>query len=486
MKPVIKKPKKKLHIPKIWFIFIPIILFLLIFFRLYNLDQTARFTRDESSDLVRMHQYYQSKKITLVGPISSTNSKVFGSLTYYMLMPFAAIGNFEPVSPAYGAAFWGVLTAILIIIITRKINKSLVPYAIILSMLWYPLLETSRWAWNPHFVLFWIALGIWFYLRKTTVSYFFAGFCLALAFHNHYIAIIATGVFVLLVSLLLFLKKNIKQPLSLIIGYLLPFSAFVIFDLRHPPGLFFNHYLAQGNISNTQATTFPAAISTIFSNVNLFLNYVTQNQFLAILLGITIIAIFVFDIRKNKKALLFLVPVIAQIVAGAFLDTLQTRYLLPGLIFFFVWLIIPRTNFGSIASKVAFLILIVGSLFSVYPQLHHIEVQPDVATIAKVDKIIVNLVHTKHIKNANIAAVASPDADTFGLNIRDTLQIRDINFLATSQYDVSEQLLVLSTSDEKIVRNDKSFSMQQFKNAKLGGIYPVKDSSWKVYWFRKI
>ncbi len=458
----------------------------LTFVRLYNIDITARFTRDESSDLVRMHQYYENRKITLVGPISNSNTKVFSSLTYYMLMPFAVAGNFTPVSPAYGTAFWGVLTAILIILLVRRINKRLLLYTLPLTLFWYPLLQTSRWAWNPHLVLFWIALGIWFYYRKTTLSYFLSGITLGLSIHNHYIALIATGIFILLVSVRMLITKSFKNAAVLIGGYILPFIPFVIFDLRHPPGLFINHYLMSGNIANTQSTTFLQATKSVFNNFALFCQYVTQNYFLAIVLGISLLAVLLYDIRTKNKSLLFALPVIGQLIVGAFLDTLQTRYLLPALIFFFVWLIYPRKSMGMLFSKITIFVLILGSLLSFYPQLHFVDVHPDVRTVEKANKIIVDLINSKNIKNVNIAALGSEAPDTLGLNLRDSLQIHDIHFLAASQYDVSEQLLVLSTSDEKSLRRDQAFAMQQFKNARLGGVYPIKDSDWKIYWFKKI
>lgn len=100
-----------------------LLLALLIFSRFYNLDKTARFIWDESSDLVTMHQIFVERNLTLIGPISEDGNKVFGSLSYYMLLPFTVIGKFDPVSPAYGAAFWGVLTGLLIIYLGFKVNK---------------------------------------------------------------------------------------------------------------------------------------------------------------------------------------------------------------------------------------------------------------------------------------------------------------------------------------------------------------------------
>lgn len=478
--------RNKFFSSKISVILLALLFALLIFVRVYNIDVTARFTQDESSDLVRMHEYYKSHKLTLVGPISNDRTKVFSSLTYYMLMPFAAVGSFSPISPAYGTAFWGFLTALLLLLTTQKVNKKLLPFAVIITLFWYPLLQTSRWAWNPHLVVFWISLGIWFYLRKTLFCYFLSGIFFGLAFHSHYIALIATGIFVLLGSIIMLVKKEFKKPAALLLGYILPFVPFVLFDLRHPPGLFITRYLTEGNIANTQSTTLSQAIPVILENIKLFLFYLTQNDFLAATLGITLLIILWIDVKINRKYLLFALPVVGQLITGAFLDSLQTRYLLPAVIFLFVWLIFPRKSIGALFSKAALLILAIGSLLSFYPQLHFTEVQPDIRTIIKADEVIIDLINSRKIQNANIAALGSEATDTFAINLRDALQIHDVNFLAVSQYDVSEQLLVLSTSDEKSLRRDQSFAMQQFKNARLGGLYPLTDSDWKIYWFKKI
>ena len=99
-----------------WFQYLVLasLLVILIFSRLWNLPLTARFTRDESSDLARMHQYWQEKKLTLVGPISSDGQKVFSSLTYYLQLPVTVLFNFAPVGPAVATAIWGCVTAILL------------------------------------------------------------------------------------------------------------------------------------------------------------------------------------------------------------------------------------------------------------------------------------------------------------------------------------------------------------------------------------
>lgn len=480
-----KQAKKHLYNRKILFILVPLFLFLLVFFRLYNLDQTARFTQDESSDLVRMHQYYEAKKITLVGPISNNNAKVFGSLTYYQLMPFTAAGNFEPISPVYGMVFWGALTAILLILITLKINKKLLPYVAVLVIIWYPLLETSRWAWNPHLMLFWIALGIWLYLKDKPWSYALSGLALGLAFHNHYIAFITTAIFVLLAIGKLLKQRKIKLASLFAGGFTTAFIPFVIFDLRHPPGLFFSKYLMSGSIENTKETTFIQVLADIWNNLANFGFYIAQNELLAILLGILVIGVVAFDMRSNRKALLYLIPVVGQIIAGSFMDSIQTRYILPAVVFFLVWLLIPRKMYAEFFARTSFIALIVGALFSVYTQLHHIPVYPDIKTIMAADKIIAETIQKNKVKDANFAVLASPASDTLGVSQRNALQVRDIHFLAANQYDVSDSLFVLSISDENRLRKDESQPMQPFKDTTLNGVYPVDKSQWKVYWFKK-
>ena len=159
-----KKIQKKSII--LFLIFISVV----IFTRFYNLSGTARFTQDESSDLARMHEYYQNKQISLVGPISSDRSKVFSSLGYYMLMPFTVAFDFIPVSPVYGMAFLGVLTAVFMLLISRSIDKKKTILVGVLITIWFPLVLVSRWAWNPHFVIFWASLALLTYQYRKRIG----------------------------------------------------------------------------------------------------------------------------------------------------------------------------------------------------------------------------------------------------------------------------------------------------------------------------
>ncbi len=458
----------------------------LLFTRFYNLDHTARFTRDESRDLVHMRQIVVDKKLTLVGPISNDNNKVFGSLTYYMLLPFVIGAHFMPIGPAIGAAVWGTLTALILIAITYKVNRRFLIVILPLVLLWFPLLETSRWAWNPHFVLFWISLGILFTCWKKLWAYFSAGISLSLSFHNHYIAFFATSVFVGLLFLQTCLReKAYKRAFALGIGYVLPFLPFFLFDFLHPPGIFVTRYLLGGDTPQTAAFTLQSGMEKIAHAAAMSVHYLAPVPYLPIVIGVLLVLLAVLDIRARSKNLLWFLPVLAQLGMSVILVDYQTRYFLPALPFLFVWLIVPRKHLASKIAKVITVLLLIGSFLTAHDQLTKTSVPPDIYSLTKATAIIAGVVKDPNtpIKNPNIAVLSAPDTDPMAEKYRDALSIYDIHFLTSAQYNVSENLFVVSPAPEAQLRADGDYAMKPFKNSILRHTYTIPNSPWKVYWF---
>lgn len=468
--------------PKVLFL---LILFVgaLIFIRFYNLDHTARFTQDESSDLLRMQQLAHERKITLVGPISNDGDKVFGSLTYYQWLPFVIISNFDPVSPAYGMAFWGVLTALVLFAITWKLNAQYVWLTAVLVLIWTPLVETSRWAWNPHLVTFWIALGVLVYLFKRPWSYFLSGVFMALAFHNHFIALIATSVFVVCVAIQECKAKHWQNAAWIMLGYALPFVPFVLFDLRHPPGLFFSKYISGSRTPNTIHLTSEVVVHRVLGNINLVSGYISGPFFKWLLIGLTAVLIIVE--RKKLERLIWLLPIAAQVVIGSLFTDLQTRYFLPGLVFYLVWLLLPRKGIPMHIARDIVGICLVASLFTIVPNLTLTKVPPDIYSLRAATNYIAAQITDKQLKNVNVATLASPDSDPLSHIYREALSVKDIGLKAASEYDTSENLFVISTSDASVIEQDESTAMVIFRrnNAHLADVYSIPNSPWKVYWF---
>lgn len=456
---------------------------LLIFTRVYNLDHTSRFTQDESLNLVRMHEYFVDRKVTLVGTISNNGVRVFGSLTYYMLMPFTIIGHFDPISEVYGTAFYGILTVLMLLVVVKRINKKLLFFALALLLVWFPLVQSSRWAWQPYLVPFWMALGVLFLLFDTPLLLFLSGLSFGLSVHIHFIALLAAGAFMAIYFVRLLLQRRLKDGLLFGTGFVLALLPFAIFDLRHPPGFFFTHFFTVHAIPTQSHYTFLSLLGNLLNVTWATLMYFSQNAVLAVLLGVGIAVLIFLDIRDKNGGLMYGFSWIAQVVGGAFLD-FQIHYLTPTFVFLIVWLFYPRKALPQNLSKGLMVILIIGGIISIVPQLTVTEVPPDIYSDRAVVKIIEQTTRDEHLKNINLAELQSPSTDVEGLALRDMLLIDNVPIRLPGDYDVSENQFVMSTSSEAALRRDKSAAMAYFGSGQLAQEWNIPNSPWKLYLFK--
>lgn len=83
------------------------------------------FVGDQGRDYLAAKEIITSHEIALVGPQTSKPWLYLGPFFYYFLALFLWIGNFNPVWPAYGTAFFGVLAIYLIYVLGTKVfNKN--------------------------------------------------------------------------------------------------------------------------------------------------------------------------------------------------------------------------------------------------------------------------------------------------------------------------------------------------------------------------
>ncbi len=463
----------------------------LLFTRFFNLAETARFTNDEASDLARLYQLGHNFKLTLIGPISNDNTKVFGSLTYYLQLPFVMALNYSAASPAVGTAFWSVITSLIIIFITYKTNKSLVIPVGLLAIVWYPLVETGRWAWNPHFMPLWIFAALLLLLKQKPLFKFFAGISLGLSVHHHYIAIVAiVAFFVVECVSVIFSKKNKKQQLislmAIILGLAIALSPFVLFDLRHPPGLFFGKYFVSGDAPNVVSGELDHLFTRFLAVTYETFSYLVSNTRLSFLFVLFVSMLIIFDLKYNRRALKWFAPVLAQLSMMVFIDNIATRYFLPALPFFFMWLIAKRTNRFSQSMVLVIISFMSITSVSKLPELmFQTRVHPSPAVVDGVVKIIRDIQDTDPTIDVNIAVHVSPDKAPMGELYRHVLGMHGIGLKQASEYDTSSRLYVVTTGDELDLRNDNSVAMNFFEQVSLKAAFPVDRTQWKVFWFQK-
>lgn len=473
-----KQLLRYMKINKYILILIAVFVLVLVFSRFYNIPHTARFTEDESGFLVTLHQIFIEKKLTLVGQVNEQGTKVFGSLSIYLLMPFAILGNFNPISVFYGAAFWGVLIGLVMLYLGKLINKKLIYVSAILILVWFPLLQTGRWAWNPNFIPFWVALGIVCYLKSKNLFFsFMSGIFFGLSIHQHYYAIFGTSIFIFIIAMEALIRKNIKNVFLPGIGFVLTLLPFLIFDLRHPPGLFILGAAKQAHVT---------LVSQVLGNFLSFsaetLKYYTQSLYLAVGLAVVILGLFIFDIVKKNRSLLFFIPCIFQILLISILGLYFTHYFFVIIPFFFVWIIYPRKRMGKYLSYTAISILIIGGLISFVSQITRTNVHPDLQTVVKITSVLENEIKSEDLKNVNIVVLASPDHNTEGRKYRDLLLVSDnLQIKSTGEYSITDNLFVISTASESIIRADPATEISNFRSGKLSGEWQIDNSPWVVY-----
>lgn len=456
-------------------------LILLIFSRFYNLEYTARFTEDESGFLVRVHGIYVARQITLVGQISELGTKVFSSLSVYLLMPFAILGKFDPVSTFYGAAFFGVMTSLAMLYLTYKLNKHLLILASVLTLIWFPLVQTGRWAWNPNFIPLWITLALICYLYKKPMFYFLAGIFLGLSVHQHYYAIFASLIFILIICVEALTQKQFKKIILVNLGFALLILPFIIFDLRHPPGIFI-----LGAAKQAQSVSISLSLTNFFNYTGSVFNYYAQSSGLSLLLVLITLALIAKDLVNKEKSLFFLVPAIFQILMISLIGSYYFHYFFAIIPFFYTYLIFPRKGTGRKLSILALVILIIGSLPKIYPHLTITPVEPDLTTVKKLSSIIHDEILDKKLQNVNLAVLASPDHTTHARKYRDLLLVPDnINVMTRDNYFTNDVLFVISTSNEQGLRKDPAAEMDRFRNGVVKEKWQIENSPWRLYLFAK-
>lgn len=440
------------------------VLIIAIWTRSWKLETSTHFLSDESRDLVNIHQIWVEKKITLVGPISDDNSHVFSSLTYYMLLPFAAVFNFDPLGTVTGAAVWGLFTWGLAVMTAKKFNPKLATAVALLAAVWTPLVITSRWPWNPNLLLFWLFLGL-------NLSGVPAGIAFGLAVHHHYLALIPAGLMVIK-------KKDWKMALGVFLA-LLPF---VLFDLRHPPGIFI---LKSINYNRGVFGQNPLALLYKLPSVlKYFIDVSFGMKAVAAAGSVLILALAAWDIVKKTAGRAWLVFWIICLLPLV-LYSQQFQYLLPALPFLLVWLLVPRQNSGHILAKMTICLLIAGSIISLHAQFSQPEWEGNLKLLVGGAKIIGGQIIARNLKNPNLAVIASPDIFPTGKKYRDLLLISNIRVKSVEEYEPSDNLFVVTTADENVVRKDPALEMMYFRNGPVAGQWPIPGTDWKVIQFNK-
>ncbi len=221
------------------------IILLAAFLRLYRIQDYMTFLGDEGRDVLVVYNILHGH-LTLLGPTSSVGGFFLGPIYYYFMAPFLWLFNYNPVGPAVMVALFGIATVWLIYVVGKEIFNTKVGLMASLLYALSPLVITySRSSWNPNPLPF-FSLLILYLLYKGLVNknlklFFVCGVLFGIAMQLHYLALFLGVAMVLYLAIGFFFRqksfasvgKLFKYYFSLLIGFLLGWSPFLAFEIRH-------------------------------------------------------------------------------------------------------------------------------------------------------------------------------------------------------------------------------------------------------------
>jgi len=234
-----------------------IIILLAAFLRLYRISDYMTFLGDEGRDALIVKGILEGH-FTLLGPRSSAGDFYVGPLYYYMMAPFLWLWHLDPVGPAIMIAILSIITVWFIFYLAKKFMGTIAALTAASLYAVSPLVITyAHSSWNPNpMPLFTLATFYCVYnaIKKQSLKLFFlTGILYGMSLELHYIEIFV-GVTILFFVLLgnlfynrfaqTFESKGIKkihvtfflffkQYFAIFLGFLIGFSLFILFELRH-------------------------------------------------------------------------------------------------------------------------------------------------------------------------------------------------------------------------------------------------------------
>ena len=365
---------------KIEFLILMVILLVAAFMRLYRIADYMTFLGDEGRDVLVVKRMLVNHKWTLLGPTASVGGFFLGPVYYYFMLPFLWLSRLDPVGPAVMVALFGIATVFLVWKVGRDFFG---PQAGLIAAILYTIppvvLAYSRSSWNPNLMPFFCLLIIytlWLAVTKRQLKHLaLVGFLLGIAFQLHYLATFLVPVIVLYLLLFTRTIENLKYYLLGIGGFLLGWSPFFLFELRHrfPNFKTLYQFIFYGKETGFVASKLWPTISDV--TFRLFSRLVTNNKvFLAqltLFISLSTFAFFWVAWRKKEQfktfSLLGLWFILGIGLFGFYQKPIYDYYFgfmfpLPFLLMGFTLSSFSKSLIGKVAAGILLTILVVVNL----------------------------------------------------------------------------------------------------------------------------
>lgn len=303
--------------------------------RFYRIGDYMVFLGDEGRDML-VAKHMLEGDLTLLGPRASAGDFFLGPIYYYFITPFLWLFNYDPVGPAIFVAIVGIATVYLVYWTgTKFFGKEAGLFAAALYAVAPVVVRYSMSSWNPNVVPFFTLLTIiflYFSIKKRSLIYAgVVGLLLGVLMQLHYLStfiavIVAAAVLIGNIYTFSFksfanwIKTSIIQYLLIFSGFLVTFSPFIAFEIRHGfpniRSIFSFIFSSEQNSNLGERPTFISIVVDVFHRVftNVFVyvsedsswNSVIENGLYVVIFILAASSVFILKNNKNKLFMLLL------------------------------------------------------------------------------------------------------------------------------------------------------------------------------------
>lgn len=466
------------------------VLSIAIFFRFWQIRDYVVFLGDEGRDMIVMRDIFVDKRLPFLGPTASVGGFYLGPIYYWMAAPFLYLADFDPVGPAYFVAIIGVLTVFLL----YKFLKEAVGYwpAMLASLLYAtaPLVvRYSRSSWNPNPLPFFALLMMYLiYLaitKKKPLFFLGAGACFGIAVQLHYLASILVFVAGLIILINTNYKNWTKVTFFSTVGFLITFSPFLAFEIRHnfPNFRTILEFVTRG--SNVGFKTFNIFWLT-FDTGNIMLEEISRVMEtiytkIAFLL-LSVLGFLALKMNWNNKQIrsLFLVSLIwffggilslrlytGQIYDYYFGSIFPSPFLLLGLVFYALW-----------EKRIAKIAIVLSTIFILYVFLNNgFYKTPPNKILDQTQEIAQFVIDKTESKPYNFALISKSNSDHA---YRYFLEVKNEKPTELETL-ITEQLIVVCESKKCEPLGDPGWEIAGFGRAEIANEWEFEKYGIKVY-----
>jgi len=306
-----KKSLRWIKENRLEFLALVLLLCLSAFLRLYKIADYMTFLGDEGRDVLVVKRIIVDHKPTLLGPTASVGGFFLGPIYYYFMVPFLWAFKLDPVGPAVMVALFGIATVFLVWKVGRDffhppIGRQVGLLAASLYSISPLVITYSRSSWNPNLMPFFSLLIIFLTWKmvvfKKPKLFPIIGFLFGIAIQLHYLTVFL--MVVISFYLLIFFRhfNLLKYYFQALIGFILGWLPFILFELRHgfPNFKTLYRFILFGEETGFSGKEFFPIVSDV--SLRLFSRLVTNNQvFLAKILLLFSVFIFVFNLLKKRE-----------------------------------------------------------------------------------------------------------------------------------------------------------------------------------------